>query len=36
MYASRNNWNHGYGELTVHDDGSFTFHNRFIMDGRVV
>jgi predicted phosphodiesterase len=35
-YASRPDWNHGYGELTVKDDGSFVFNNRYIMDGKAV
>lgn len=35
-YASRPNWNHGYGELTVEDDGSFVFYNRIIMDGKTI
>lgn len=35
-YASRPAWNHGYGELTVEDDGSFVFHNRVIMDGKTI
>lgn len=36
LYASRPGWNHGYGELTVHEDGSFTFHNRWIENDRVI
>lgn len=34
-YAARNNWNHGFALVDLSKDGTFTVHNKIIIDGVV-
>lgn len=34
-YAARNNWNHGFALVDLANDGTFTVHNKIIIDGVV-